>query len=483
MTGFPPVRTYAISRPHLRLHKTDYAQDLIDRFSLVGSMPQIAVSVDMLDTGIDVPEVVNLVFFKKVRSKAKFWQMIGRGTRLCPDLFGPGLDKESFLIFDFCGNFEFFRATPHGKEVKGTMGLTERIFNTKLELIYELQHLDYQEEKYDQYRETLVSDLVEEIKSLNTESFVVKQKLWYVEKYRTESQWQSLTVVEVEEIKENLGPLIPPAADEEMAKRFDNLMYTLQLALVLGKSITKGKNEVIRTAKVLSVQGTIPQIRAQRRIIAEVQTEQFWTGVDLLQLEQVRESLRELIRFIEHDASRIYYTNLTDEILSVQENVGEFGSSELQSYRKKVNQYLRENKNHLSIHKLRTNKPLSEEDFLALEQILWHEVGTKEDYEREFGNTPLTVLVLQVVGLDQETANEAFSEFLNDHNLDSRQIRFVKTIVDYVVKNGVIEKKALQEEPFRSIGSIVDVFPEGSARKIVSIIDRLNENAISAAGA
>lgn len=464
-------------------NKTDYAQDLIDKFSLVNSMPQIAVSVDMLDTGIDVPEVVNLVFFKKVRSKAKFWQMIGRGTRLCRDLFGPGQDKESFLIFDFCGNFEFFRVSPRGKEVKQAMGLTERIFNTKLELIKELQHLDYQENKYQEYREALVDSLVSSINALNKESFVVKQNVLYVQEYGNRQPWQNLTAIDLENIRQHMAPLILPDTDDEMAKRFDSLVFTLELALLLGGNISRGKNEIVATASILSNLGTIPQVKEQEETIRQVQTESFWSSVDLLDLEQVRVSLRELIKFIQREAPRVYYTDFADEILSISENPGEYASSELQSYRKKVNRYLIENKNHLAIHKLRTNKRLTKDDFLALEKILWNEIGTKEDYEREFGDTPLTILVRKVVGLDQEAANEAFSEFLDDQNLDSKQIRFVKTIVDYVVKNGVIERKALQEEPFRSIGSIVDIFPTESALRIVSIIDRLNENATEMAGA
>ena len=461
----------------------NYAQDLIDSFSDATKMPQIAVSVDMLDTGIDVPEVVNLVFFKKVFSKAKFWQMIGRGTRLCPNLFGPGLDKENFLIFDFCGNFEFFRVSPRGKELKNAIGLTERIFNIRLELIKELQHLDYQEPAYREYRVTIVNELTGQIRALNKESFVVKQKLLQVEKYSSKQKLDSLTAVDLQDIKENLSPLILPGSEDEMAKRFDSLILTLELALMLGKNITRGKNEVIKTARVLSEMGTIPQVRKQKEVIERVQTEHFWASVNLLDLEEVRQALRELIKFIEPGEKKIYYTDFTDEILTVKELPGEYGGNELQSYRKKVNQYLRENQNSLAIHKLKTNKLLTKDDYLSLEKILWNELGTKDDYQREFGDTPLTILVRQIVGLDQRAANEAFSEFLNDQNLDRRQIRFVKTIVDYVIKNGIIATQVLQEEPFQSIGSIVDVFSLDSAEKLVSIIDRLNKNATDFVGA
>ncbi|GAB4265836.1 DEAD/DEAH box helicase family protein [Thermincola ferriacetica] len=465
-------------------NQVNYAQDLIDKFSSKEKMPQIVVSVDMLDTGIDVPEVVNLVFFKKVRSKAKFWQMIGRGTRLCKDLFGPGMDKENFLIFDFCGNFEFFRVNPNGKEIKNALSLSEKIFNVKVDLVKELQHLDYQEERYVNYRKRLIEELVGEINRLNKDSFIVKQHLKYIDKFGAPEAWNSLGTIDVADIKEHITPLILPGAEDELAKRFDYLMFTIELALIIGKGYSRAREQVVKTANSLAKLGTIPQVQEKKEIIQKVQTEAFWSEADILDFEMVREALRDLVKFIESTTRKIYYTNFTDEILMMNENPGEYATNNLHNYRKKVNQYIRENQNHIAIHKLKTNKPLTKQDFLALEKVLWNEIGSKDDYAKEFGDTPITVLVRQIVGLDQTAANETFSEFLNDQNLDSRQIRFVKMIVDYVVRNGVMpDKRVLQEDPFASVGSITDIFSTEKARKIVSIIDLINKNATEVLGA
>lgn len=458
-------------------NKTNYAQHLIETFSAANKMPQIAVSVDMLDTGIDIPEVMNLIFFKKVRSKTKFWQMLGRGTRLCPDIFGPGKDKERFLIFDYCGNFEFFRVHPQGIDPILTLGLTQRLFITRLDIVQELQHVKYQDEHYETYRSALMDRLQKDVKMLNRDSFVVKQKLEYVDKYRQSSSWQNITAVGANELKKEIAPLLMPDDEDELAKRFDHVILSMELALLLGKEITRGQNEVQALADQLSELGTIPQVRAQKDMIEAVQNPTFWEGINIHQLEEVREALRDLIKFLEQKASSLHDTNFTDEILQSEVKPGEYEQNDLKDYRKKVNQYLRENQYHIAIHKLRTNKRLTEEDFFALEQILWKEVGTKEDYEKEFGNTPLTLLVRQIVGLDLVAANEAFSEFLDDQNLSSRQIRFVKAIIDYVVHNGFIEKQALQQEPFQSIGSIVDLFPTERTMRILSIIDNLKDNA------
>ncbi len=462
-------------------YRENYTQDLLDKFSDKDKMPQIAISVDMLDTGIDIHEIVNLVFFKKVKSKAKFWQMIGRGTRLCADLFGTGMDKENFLIFDFCGNFEFFRVNARGKEVITAPSLTEKIFNIKVDLVKELQNIDYQEDKYIIYRHGMIKELVADINQLNRDSFKIKQHLRYIDKYGSKEAWQQLGVIDVSEIKEHISPLLIPSPEDEMAKRFDYLMFTIELAYLLGKPAAKAKDNIVKTAHALSGLGTIPQVLDKKNIIEKVQTDDFWITADIFEYELVREALRDLIKFIEKFESRIYYTNFIDEILNVVENEGEYSTYNLQSYRKKVNTYLREHEDHLAIYKLKNNKPITNTDIQALEHILWGEIGTREDYEKDFGDTPLAVLVRQVVGLDQQAANEAFSEFLNDENLDSKQIRFVKNIVDYFVKNGhMLDKRVLQEEPFESI---TNLFPMERAIKIVGVIDSINKNATEVEGA
>jgi type I restriction enzyme R subunit len=466
-------------------YSVNYYQTLIDAFSDRHKWPQIAVSVDMLDTGVDIPEVVNLVFFKKVRSKSKFWQMIGRGTRVCKDLLGIGQDKTHFLIFDYCGNFEFFRENPKG--IEGTMAasLTERLFNAKVEIIQALQHLDYQTEDYISYRNALIDEVLTDIEALNEESFRVRQHIQYVHKFKNRSNWESLGAMDVHEIKEHIAPLVVPLNDDELAKRFDLLMYTIELAKLQTKNATKPIRSVIRTAEALSKLGTIPQVAEQKYVIEKVQTEAFWSEADLFELEAVREALRELVKFLEKDTQKIYYTNFKDQILEVKENGPMFDVNDLQNYRKKVHHYLHEHRNQIAIHKLRTNKKLTAQDLKTLEDILWNQLGTREDYEKEFGKTPITKLVRQVVGLDPQAANEAFSEFLSSERLNLNQSRFVQRIVDYFVRNGVMDKKVLQEEPFKAYGSIVELFKDNmdDARKIISIIDEINKNSEEIIGA
>ncbi|WP_203363660.1 DEAD/DEAH box helicase family protein [Bacillus sp. REN10] len=460
-------------------YSVDYVQTLIDDFSTKDKYPQIAVSVDMLDTGVDIPEVVNLVFFKKVRSKSKFWQMIGRGTRLCPNLFGVGQDKEYFLIFDYLRNFEFFRENQKGIEGTVSVGLTERIFNLKVDIIKELQAIDFQEEPYIQHRTELIDDVYKEIHRLNDENFQVRMHLQFVHKYKNRSNWQALSVTNINEIKEHISLLIISIADDELAKRFDSVMYSIELAKLTAKNATKPIKSVVKTAEELAKLSTIPQINAKRDVLIKVQSDVFWEEANIFELEEVRESIRELVKFLEKESQKDYYTNFTDIFTIVgKEEAAFYGSNDLQNYRKKVNQYLKEHHDQTAIYKLRHNKPLTQQDVQTLEDILWTELGSRNDYKKEFGDTPITKFVRQTVGLDQQAANEAFSEFLSEEKLNVNQLRFVKYIVDYVVKNGTLEKKVLQEDPFRSLGSVTELFRDNidDVRGIIQVIDMINRN-------
>lgn len=461
-------------------YSINYVDTLIDDFSDRNKMPQIAVSVDMLDTGIDIPEILNLVFFKKVRSKSKFWQMIGRGTRTCKDLLGVGQDKETFLIFDFCNNFEFFRVDPKTRETGVAPSLTEKIYNTKVNIVRELQNAKYQEEDYIRYRQELVEDLISGVRELNDDSFRVKLHYKYVEKYRNKDAWQNLETVSVSEIKEHIAPLIKNMNEDEFVKRFDYLIYTVDLAYLQNSNATKPIRMIIKTAEDLSKMTSIPQVKEQQHIIEKVQTEEFWESANIFELEEVREALRDLIKYLEKPNQKMYYTNFQDTVMEVKEGQAIYNTNNLKDYRKKVERYLKEHQNELVIYKLRNNKKITKSDIQQLEKILWNDLGSRSDYEKEYGNTPITKLVRKIVGLDRKAANEAFSEFLSEERLNVNQIRFVKLIVDYIVANGMIEDNSvLMEEPFRSVGSITSLFKNNmdDARKIMQIISEINKNA------
>lgn len=454
----------------------NYVESTMDDFGVKSKLPQIAVSVDMLDTGIDIPEILNLVFFKKVRSKTKFWQMIGRGTRLCEDLYGIGLDKDGFRIFDYCGNFEFFRTNKNSKEDKVVKSLTENLFNIRIKIIKEIQSLDFQDDRYISYRNILTEAILREINNIDVGRFNSRMKLQYVHKFNQKVSFECLSDKDIRELEEHIAPLLPVFDDDEYSKRFDLLMYTIELNDLIGTSSSKSKNKVVITAEKLKSKGTIAKVKAHEGIIRKVQSNEFWANAEIFDYEEVRLALRDLIRYLDHDSGEIYYTNFSDEIIETEEHPGEYSINDMQSYRKKVNNYLAVHQHELGIYKLRNNKPLTESDIKYFEKLLWHELGSIEDYHTEFGNEPLLNFVSKIVGLDSQAANEVFSEFLTDESLNLNQMEFVKLVVNYIIKNGSLEKNVLKEHPFNKHGSIMYLF-DGRldvASKIIGVIDQLN---------
>ncbi len=460
---------------------TNYAQSIIDDFSDPKKLPQIAISVDMLDTGIDVPEILNLVFFKKVMSRAKFWQMIGRGTRTSERLI-DGADKERFYIFDLCGNFAFFRLDAKGREAAAVVTLQERMFNTKVEMVYKLQDITCQTDELKAYRQMLVSDLAESVKRLNRENFAVKQHLRVIDKFQTEADFAALTYENTLQIAQHIAPLIPPSGDDISVERFDMLIYQIELAMLAGKSYKKAKNDVIRKAKDLANYATIPAIAQQQELISQIVLGGYLDEAQLSDYEDVRKRLRDLIKFIPDSERSRYDTNFIDDILSIEWNQSQLDNDDLVQYKKKVSFYIRQHQDMPAIAKLRGNVPLRPGDVQSLEQILWSELGTKEQYDAQYGKTPLGELVRSIVGLSQQAANDAFSKFLNDAGLDSRQMYFVKQIVNYIVRNGMMKDLAvLQQSPFTDMGSVSEVFDNLLLfQDLRAVIDEINRNALAA---
>lgn len=460
-------------------NRLKYAQSAIDEFSDSKKLPQIAISVDMLDTGIDVPEVLNLVFFKKVMSKAKFWQMIGRGTRLCPKLL-DGEDKKKFYIFDFCNNFDFFRMNK-GKATANTVALQSAIFNLKFEISYKLQNMEYQKERLIAYRKALVKQMSEQVKELPRDNFAVRQHLKYVELYSLEENYQTLTFEDTLLVKEEVAPLILPDNDEIKALRFDALMYGIELACLVGKKYSKARSDLYKKVAGVAGVANIPEIQKQSDLIDKILHSDYMEHADINEFEEIREKLRDLIKYIPPKISQSYDTDFSDELLSQEWKEAELDNDDLKKYKEKAEYYIRKHQDNLVIAKLHSNQPLTKMDVEALEEILWKEIGTKQDYEQEYGAKPLGELVREIVGLDMKAAKAAFSKYLYDAGFDSRQTYFVNQIVEYIVHNGMMKDfSVLQEPPFTDQGSVVDIFTDASVwMGIRSVIESINANAIA----
>ena len=462
-------------------NQVKYNETIIDEFSTKEKWPQIAVSVDMLDTGVDVPEILNLVFFKPVKSKIKFWQMIGRGTRLCKDLFGAGLDKKEFYIFDYCKNFEFFSVNPKGIETNNVISLTERIYGYKLDLIVELQNMKYQsDEKYCEYRKTLIKEFIEEIKNLNKDSFMVKNKIHYIELYSKEKTWVYISTIDLMDIKENLIPLFTSIDDNEDAKRFDNLMYQLQVKRIRQDKTNRCENLIIDTVGELEKLGTVPQIREKQDLILKVAETDYIKEADFWAIEEVRTELRNLIQFIDPYNRPPVYIDIEDTLNDIDEGyVYVSTGNNFTNYRRKVEKFLTGNLENVIVWKIRHNIRLTEQDKENLEKILFEELGNNKEYAQNFGDTNIIKAVRNIVGLDKNVVSDIFYKYINDNRLNMKQIQFVKLLIDYVIKNGTIDMQKLTEQPFKNVGEVYDLFGNNIDlfKEIREDIENINENA------
>lgn len=465
-----------------------YAQTIIDDFKQAEKEPHIAVSVDMMDTGIDVPECVNLVFFKKVRSKAKFWQMIGRGTRLCKGLTcidqidGEYTDKRRFLIFDYCSNFEFFCQHKEGYEARETKTLSENIFGKQIKIAMALQESAFAGEDYQAWRSEIVNTCHKQVLALNSDLIAVKLRMQYVEKYKKPEALVSISEGDKGELLTQIAPLVHLDEDDEFAKRFDNFMYGLMLAHIEQMpAFQYAKKQLCDTASLLERKANIPQIKAKLPMLKEIHTDAFWDANDILLFERVRKELRELIRFLDEGggAQRQIVTKLTDPIIDSQEGVQLEAAYDFEDYRAKVNRYVNEHGDTLAIYKLTHNIPLAMGDYQELERVLTSELGSKEDYAREFGDTPFGLLIRKIAKLDHEAAMQAFSAFINDQSLNQKQIAFVNKIINHIELNGYMENVSeLTKPPFDKPISFIKLFDAKTRTALMETINQVRENAV-----
>jgi type I restriction enzyme R subunit len=482
------VERFDANYPHYRgefarviTHSTEHAQDLIDKFSIKDANPHIAVSVDMLDTGIDVPEVVNLVFFKLVRSKTKFWQMLGRGTRLCPDLFGPGLDKRNFLIFDFCQNLEYFSQNPQGSEGVSTPSLHARLFRARLALLGELDAGGLEPA----HRASIGELLRAEIASMHPDNFIVRPKRRLVERFATADAWQSLNAEDLATLANEVAGLPNQLPNEpEESKRFDLLMLNLQLTLVRREpEFTSLRDRVIGIASVLEESRAVPDVARELELIQAVQTDDWWQGVTLAMLENVRVRLRSLVTSIERRKRKVVYTDFEDEIgLGRTIDLAGFdGGPDYERFLRKVRVYVFDRMDTLSLRKVYNNFPLTETDIDDLRRII-HEAaaGTAEDEQRaakEAGG--FGVFIRSLVGLDRNAAKEAFAGFLDGKQFNATQIEFINLVIDHLAANGIVPAARFYESPFTDLSPTGPdgLFTSDEVDQMIALLDQVRRNA------
>ena len=493
--------------------KETYAQSLIDEFGgdenkidefdPKNPTCRIAISVDMLDTGIDVPEVVNLVFFKVIRSKVKFTQMIGRGTRLCKDLFGPNDDKKTFKVFDYCQNFEYFDANPEGIAVGVAKPVTQQVFEKRVLLSTllndKLTNEEFREqhpedcERYTELNRYQLDMLHHLVSGMNLDNFIVRPKRQAVEPFLEREHWDNIDDTKFTELESQISALPTEAeafnSDEQLnhlSHRFDSLVLTMQLDLLeKGMLSETSRGRVVEFAEQLEAKSTIPAVQAQLQLIQDIQTQEFWQDIHLVTLEELRRKLRNLMFALDKDKKEMVYTNFEDEVQGVHDvtNVYKNPSVDLAQYRKKIELYIQDHQDQLTIQKLKRNKSITQADLDVLEGLLLDASGMSdvEAYrEKILQEKPLGTFIRELIGLDMNAAKEAFSSFLDEESYNAEQIQFVDQVIDYLVNNGILDMSQLFEPPFTDNHgeSAYGFFDEGTVVELFGVIRKVNANAV-----
>lgn len=456
------------------------ADSLIEQFDTNPEF-RIAVSVDMLDTGVDIPAVLNLVFFKKVRSKIKFVQMIGRGTRLCENIYGPGRHKSEFYIFDYCANFEYFGNLPEGKPSQGNqLSLTQRLFTLQADMLYGLQDIQYQEDEwfkgyYDELKEALHRQMGV-IKS-HSNRIQVRAEMQYVDKFYDWENWTALTPVALQELRKHIVPLLDSGIQgHPLSLAFDCRMLHVALALVCSGDVKEAAKDVKKIREVahylLTEKASIPQVQAKAADLKMIVDNDFWQSPSVPELERLRRSLRELMQFLQGEGRAQYDIDITD---TISDGPGVDGTAiDIRTYRQKVIDYLMENINSQVISKIYNLEPINEDDLLELEHILWHKLGSRDDYNKTTDICNLAAFVRSLVGLNQEVVNEKFSEYLNDNTFNSMQQEYIRSIINYVRVNGDIDTNiVVNQEPFNNF-MLTDLFG-ARYQTVIQIVNKLHE--------
>lgn len=466
-------------------YSVDYAQSLIDDFSDPKKSPHIAISVDMLDTGIDVPEVVNLVFFKIVRSKTKFWQMIGRGTRLCPDLFGPDMHKDNFLVFDFCQNFEFFNQNPNVSDGALAPSIGEKLFIARVDLMDEIGNSkEGLDDELVSLKVSIEQRLYDEVVGMNVDNFIVRPKRRYVEKFQNRDAWKELKIEDRLELTEHIAGLPSTLKDDELeAKQFDYLVLLAQLALLRADAtFAKYQERIQGIASSLEELSNVPMVTAQMGLILDLQTDEYWQSITLPILEDVRRKLRGLVKLIEPASRKIVYTDFQDEIGEASEvalpDIG--NGTDKARFMMKVRHFLQQHGDHITLQKLRRNEQLTKQDIEELERIFLEE-GVADDTElqdiRSEGG--LGIFIRSLIGLDREAAKHALSTFIDGKALTSSQIEFIDLVIDHLTERGVLDPRRLYESPFTDIDDqgVSGIFALGDVKELVKVINDVKARA------
>ena len=458
-------------------HYEPRAEDLIDELKQPDSPLRIAISVDMLDTGIDIPEVVNLVFAKPVYSKVKFWQMIGRGTRLCKSLLAPGKDKQEFYIFDHWGNFEYFDEKYREVELSTSKSLLQTLFEARITLAdTALQKAEVP--SFDLAVELLFKD----IHDLPEQAISIQEKYKQVQQAKQEDTLKQFDPATQRLLLQDIAPLMEERHVQGLdAYKFDRLICRMQTEYLKNSPrFDDLKAELLGEIDLLRM--NLSQVKAQAASIQKVRSKTFWDSVTVASLEEVRHELRGIMRHkMDSSAGQIPKKVLDikeeDELVERDEYQPKIEAIQMAAYRERVNKALTGLiDSNETLQRIKAGKAVAEEELTALTSMVLTQYPGLDlndllDYYPEVAGH-LDLAIRSIIGLDGAAVNDQFCEFVQNHNLTSTQIKFLDLLQNHIARYGTIEIDRLYEAPFTTFDSngIEGVFNDQEIDDILEIL-------------
>ena len=432
------------------------AESLIKEFKKPNSDFRIAISVDMMDTGIDVPEVVNLVFAKPVRSLVKFWQMIGRGTRLCENLFGPGKDKQEFLIFDHYSNFAYFDEEYQEAEDTGGKSLLQTTFEARVELVESALKAN-QAAAFDVAVELIRAD----INDLPDTSLPVKRELRTVHELQQTDLLEKMDASTLHVLNNKIAPLMgAKVLADKFAIQLDKLIATIERCWVDKAScFDDGRDQLLNELDKLAV--NIQAVRKKDAVIAEVRSAEFWQNISVERLEHARKELRGIMKYRQRSKVLGDGTPATGTkdggVEDFERPVYLSGDAEALQYRRRLKDILDAMlKDNPVLQKVYSDEPYQLDDLKTLTStILTSNPGVNLDVLNQFYDRTadqLHITIRELVGMDPEAVENHFTDFLHNHpTLTAQQVRFMNLLKNHIAQHGTISIEKLYEPPFDSV--------------------------------
>lgn len=497
------VERFKHSYPHLGDEFCQVIDNLVKKnktrqnnFAKKDSNPHIVVSVDMMDTGVDIPEIVNLVFFKNVLSRIKFDQMWGRGTRTCENLYviSPSKDyfegrskddtrieykdKQGFFVFDYCANFQFFEERPEGNDPSVCPNLNQKQYILNLAILQNLQDIKYQEQQnFKEYYDQLKEKLIKKVSDLDVNRVDVHGKLAYVDKYKSANNWACLTNKNRYEIESNLVNLIDSdTMDDTGCKSWEYKLTIVQASVIDEKVDSKlQQTQMMNIAKKLLTKASIQEIFNKKDRLKEISDEEYYNrGLDFFDLESLKSELGPLMKYLKDDEKEITILTGFNDVIETSERDSKYDFDDFRTYREKFINYLQKHYgDSISINKILNLEPLNNGDLKELQDVL---TSLKKDGDQPLfeNDEDLIVFIRKIIGLDRKVIDAKCSSFLNENEFNNKQRGLINLIIDFAIRNGNITNDDLvNSEPFTEY-EIQEMFKDKGLDPIFSILGLFN---------